>query len=119
MCPRSGFRSGGTCECTLVTVFVPGEHPNVPSFRFSFAGTSVQTILLENHPFVNPRMFVRDGAVTPGLSRECDITFFAKGRPISAQQLRDSTVAAGCHANVIPPGYGPPLKKCPILDRCR
>ena len=27
MCPRSGFRSGGTCERTLVPVFVPGEHP--------------------------------------------------------------------------------------------
>ena len=39
-------------------------------------------------------MFVRDGPVTPGPSRECDITFFAKGRPKSAQQLRDSTVAA-------------------------
>ena len=39
-------------------------------------------------------MFVGDGAVTPGPSRECDITFFAKGRPKSAQQLRDSTVAA-------------------------
>ena len=34
MCPRSGFRSGGTYESTLVSVFVPGEHPNVPSFRF-------------------------------------------------------------------------------------
>ena len=39
-------------------------------------------------------MFVRDGAVTPGPSRECDITFFAKGRPKSARQSRDSTVAA-------------------------
>ena len=41
MSPRSGFRSGGTCErtlvpvfvpggtseCTVVPVFVPGEHP--------------------------------------------------------------------------------------------
>ena len=30
MCPRSGFRSGGTSECTIVPVFVlvsvPGEH---------------------------------------------------------------------------------------------
>ena len=39
-------------------------------------------------------MFVRDGAVTPGPSRECDITFFVKGRPKSARQSRDSTVAA-------------------------
>ena len=39
-------------------------------------------------------MFVRDGAMTPGPSRKCDITFFVKGRPKSAQQSRDSTVAA-------------------------
>ena len=30
--PRSGFRSGGTSECTLVAVFVPGEHPPKPPF---------------------------------------------------------------------------------------
>ena len=47
MYPRSGFCSGGTCECTLVLVVVPGEHPNVPSFRFSFRGTSAKTTLLE------------------------------------------------------------------------
>ena len=29
-------------------------------------------------------MFVRNGAVTPGPSSECDITFFVKGRPNSA-----------------------------------
>ena len=39
-------------------------------------------------------MFVRNGAVTPGPSRESDITFFVKGRPKSARQSRDSTVAA-------------------------
>ena len=43
--PRSGFRSGGTSECTLVSVFVPGEHPPKP------------TTPLENHPFVNPPTF--------------------------------------------------------------
>ena len=32
MYPRSGFRSGGTSECTLVPVFVPGEHPPKPPF---------------------------------------------------------------------------------------
>ena len=37
------------------------------------------------------KMFVRNGAVTPGPSRECDITSFVKGRPKSSQQLRDST----------------------------
>ena len=30
--PRSGFRSGGTSECTLVPVFVPEEHPPKPPF---------------------------------------------------------------------------------------
>ena len=30
--PRSGFRSGGTSECTLVPVFVRGEHPPKPPF---------------------------------------------------------------------------------------
>ena len=29
---------GGLGECTLVPVFVPGEHANVPLFRFSFRG---------------------------------------------------------------------------------
>ena len=46
------------------------------------------------HTLVRGTMFVRDGAVTPGPSRECDITFFVKGRPKSARQSRDSTVAA-------------------------
>ena len=46
------------------------------------------------HTRVRGTMFVRDGAVTPGPSRKCDITFFVKGRPKSARQLRDSTVAA-------------------------
>ena len=30
--PRSGFRSGGTSECTLVPVVVLGEHPPKPPF---------------------------------------------------------------------------------------
>ena len=30
--PRSGFHSGGTCERTLVPVFVPEEHPPKPPF---------------------------------------------------------------------------------------
>ena len=49
MCASSSFRSGGTCERTLVPVFVPGEHPNVPSFRFSFRGN-----ILQNHLFGKP-----------------------------------------------------------------
>ena len=46
------------------------------------------------HTLVRGTMFVRNGAVTPGPSRECDITLFVKGRPKSARQSRDSTVAA-------------------------
>ena len=46
------------------------------------------------HTPVRGTMFVCNGAVTPGPPRECDITFFAKGRPKSARQSRDSTVAA-------------------------
>ena len=46
------------------------------------------------HTPVRGTMSVRDGAVAPGPSRECDITFFVKGQPKSARQSRDSTVAA-------------------------
>ena len=35
-------------------------------------------------------MFVRNGAATPGPSRECDITTFGKGRP----NLRNNCVTA-------------------------
>ena len=71
-------------------------------------------------------MFVRKGAVTPGPSRECGITFFCKGRPKSVQQLRDSTVAARRAQNLtVPssrvtrecryPGLRSPSKKMPDL----
>ena len=43
---RMYLRSGGICERTLVLIFVPGEHLNVPSFRFSFRGN-----IRQNHPF--------------------------------------------------------------------
>ena len=49
MYPRSGFRSGGTCEPPNVQtfrVFVLWEHLNVPSFWLSFRGNI--------HHFVNP-----------------------------------------------------------------
>ena len=46
------------------------------------------------HTPVRGAVFVRNGAVTPGPSRECDITSFVTGRPKSARQSRDSTVAA-------------------------
>ena len=49
MYPHSGFRSRRTCERTLIPVFVPGEHPNVPSFQFSFRGN-----IRQNHPFGKP-----------------------------------------------------------------
>ena len=49
--------------------------------------------LLRFHIRVRGTIFVRNGAVTPGLSRECDITCFVKGQPKSGRQLRDSTVA--------------------------
>ena len=42
---RFSFRGNMRCERALVPVFVPGEYPNVPSFRFSFG----------NHPFGNLR----------------------------------------------------------------
>ena len=38
-------------------VFVPGEHANAPSFRFSFRGISTKTTLLENHPLCQPPIF--------------------------------------------------------------
>ena len=53
MYPRSGFRSRGTRERTLVPVFVPGEHPNVPSFRFLFRGN-----IRQNHPFGKPPLIL-------------------------------------------------------------
>ena len=43
MYARSGFRSGGTCERTLVLVFVPWEHPPKPPFG--------------KPPFWQPRIF--------------------------------------------------------------
>ena len=72
-------------------------------------------------------MFVRDGAVTPGPSCKCDITFFVKGRPKSARQSRDSTVAARSVQSVTVPSSwvsrecrspglrSPPLEKCPMI----
>ena len=44
------------------------------------------------HTPVRGTMFVCNGAVTPGPSRECDITFFVKGRPKCARQSLDSRV---------------------------
>ena len=57
------------------------------------------------HTPVRGAMFVSNGTVTPGPSRECDITFFAKGRPKSARQSRDSTVAARRVQRVTVPSF--------------
>ena len=60
---RAVSPKGGFGECALVTVFVLGQHANVPSFRFSFrgnirmyprsgfrsGGTSAKTTLLETN----------------------------------------------------------------------
>ena len=84
------------------------------------------------HTRVRGTMFVRNGAVTPRPSRECDITFFVKGRPNSARQSRDSTVAALRVESVTVPSSRvsrecrspglrspPSLKKCPILHQIK
>ena len=53
MYPRSGFRSEGTSECTLVPVFVPGEHPPKPPFwkpSFCQPQNGLQVNLISNAP---------------------------------------------------------------------
>ena len=76
------------------------------------------------HTPVRGTMFVRDDAVTPGPSRECDITFFVKGRPKSARQSRDSTMAARRvqerHRTVIPGVTRMPFPrvKVPFFKKC-
>ena len=53
-------KSCGFGECALVPVFVPGEHANVPSFRFRCGGNVrmyprfVPGEHLPNHPFGKP-----------------------------------------------------------------
>ena len=71
-------KKGGFGECSLVPVFVPGEHANIPSFRFSFQGTSAKITLLENHPFqvlstseiCEEKRFVRLWAVSSPISED-------------------------------------------------
>ena len=53
--PRSGFRSRGTYECTLVPVFVPGEHPpKRPFWETTLLSTPeriwAETPLSQTHP---------------------------------------------------------------------
>ena len=73
---------------------------------------------------VRGTMFVRNGAVTPGPSRKCNITWVVKGRPKPARQLRDGTVAARRAQSVTVPSSrvtrecrsprlrSPPFTKC-------
>ena len=49
--PRSGFRSGGTSECTLGPVFVPGKHPpNHPFGKPPFCQPQISA------PFLTPTL---------------------------------------------------------------
>ena len=45
MCPRSGSWYQGTWRMYPRSGFGTGEHPNVPSFRFWYRGTSTETTL--------------------------------------------------------------------------
>ena len=56
--PRSGFRSGGTCESTLVPVFVPWNIRMYPRSGFRSGATSAKTTLLEP-PFCRPQKMWR------------------------------------------------------------
>ena len=106
-------------NCSATSVFACGV------FRGLFKGGVTEGGVF--HTRVRGTMFVRNGAVTPGPSRECDITFFVKGRPKSARQSRDSTVAARSVQSVTVPSSrvsrecrspglrSPPLKKCPSV----
>ena len=61
MYPRSGFRSGETCMRTSRFSF-RGNIRMYPRSGFRSEGRSAKTTLLENHPLVNPRVFlVRKG----------------------------------------------------------
>ena len=67
------------------------------------------------HTAVRGTMFVRNGAMTPGPSCECDITFFVQGRPKSAQHLRDSIVGVrGLQSVTVPSSQVTP--KCRSLS---
>ena len=62
---RAVSQKGGFGECALVPVFVPGEHANVPSLRFSFRE--------------NIRMYPRSGFRSDGTSAKT--TLFVFGKP--------------------------------------
>ena len=134
MYPHSGFRSGGTWERTLVPVFVPGEHPNVPSFRFLFRGNIRQTTLLKNHPLGNPGMICnfRSSRSSPSLPRNWLIMSFSVcwkwqwEQPGSVLKIRLGTLwqsslvesprygsSPNCPLEVPPSPQGPSLKPKP------
>ena len=59
---------------------------------------------------------LRNGAVRPGPSRECDITFVVNRRPKSVQQLRDSRAAARRTRSVtVPSSWVTRECRCPGL----
>ena len=73
----------------LRSVFGTGEHPNVPSFRFWYWGTSAKTTLLGNRPFAKPREKSTAAGPLVGLQGRAvdDLT-------IAARAVDDLTVAA-------------------------
>ena len=109
MCPRSGFRSGGTCERTLVPVFVPGEHPNVPSFRFSLRGNILQNHPFGNHPFGNPRTW-------PNLTLSQTSERKVPQRKINPQKFRFSVSEMVCSIPMETP-VRVPTRICQVLRK--
>ena len=81
--PRSGFHSGGPSECTLVPVFVPGDHPP------------------KNHPFGKPP-FWQPKKGSPIL--KCPIPHSC----IAKKHLHD---AESRSASLIPPSYEGPTPR--------
>ena len=57
MCPRSRFRSGGTCERTLVLVSFPGNIRMYPLSDFRSGEHPPRPPFHENHPLHNLRLF--------------------------------------------------------------
>ena len=130
--PRSGQPSGASIETPRMRSGALPAHIQLEQRKHAMAGIEA---LQENqdqrptpwggfHTPVRGPMFVRNGAVTPGPSRECDITCFVK----DDQNLLDNRVTVqgrragcraspyrhpGCHANVVPPVQGPLFKKGP------
>ena len=71
---RAVSSKGSFGECALVPVFVPGEHPNVPSFRFSFRG--------------NIRTYPRSGFRPGGTSERTLVPVFIPGEDPKVPSFR-------------------------------